>query len=327
MKSAAEMGAVRRVAWQSPMLNRAPLPTAAVPAIGGTLAHQPAVSSAIAEKPVRVDFFGVAGLERHAEELAATHYVASRPTIDNRLERRLRDNERALRKAYVATMGAARDPRSVPSFADWLLDNFHVAQEQMRAIRTDLLPGIHKQLPSLIDGPFQGYPRVFGLLWSFVDHCESHFDAQMLFRFVRAYRNVQPLTMGELWAVATALRVVLVENFRHLAEDMVTDRAVCQETSSSAAQALVAALGRVGTPLPTTLAVQPTPGLCERDPAVAPPSLWLNAIRAAPGTAAKYIFEVPRFRRGIANMAIGNVIGSMRLMSSIDWRELQIGHA
>ena len=57
------MGAVRRVAWQSPMLNRAPLPTgAAVPAIGGTLAHQPAVSSAIAEKPVRVDFFGVSGL-------------------------------------------------------------------------------------------------------------------------------------------------------------------------------------------------------------------------------------------------------------------------
>ena len=99
----------------------------------------------------------------------------SRPTIDNRLERRLRDNESkgATQKCTSPPWGRPGTQVPLRSFADWLLDNFHVAQEQMRAIRTDLLPGIHKQLPSLIDGPFQGYPRVFGLLWSFVDHCEE----------------------------------------------------------------------------------------------------------------------------------------------------------
>ena len=35
---------------------------------------------------------------------------------------------------------------------------------------------------------------------------------------MRAYQRVQPLTIGELWAVAIALRVVLVENLRRLAE-------------------------------------------------------------------------------------------------------------
>ena len=36
----------------------------------------------------------------------------------------------------------------------------------------------------------------------------------MLRRFVRAYQRVQPLTIGELWAVAITLRIVLVENLR-----------------------------------------------------------------------------------------------------------------
>ena len=40
----------------------------------------------------------------------------------------------------------------------------------------------------------------------------------MLRRFVKADQRVQPLTIGELWAVAISLRVVLVENLRRLAE-------------------------------------------------------------------------------------------------------------
>jgi cyclic beta-1,2-glucan synthetase len=36
----------------------------------------------------------------------------------------------------------------------------------------------------------------------------------MLTRFVRAYQTVEPLGIGELWAVAITLRIVLIENLR-----------------------------------------------------------------------------------------------------------------
>ena len=58
---------------------------------------------------------------------------------------------------------------------------------------------------------------MFGLAWAFVAHTDSHFDAELLCRFVRAYQEVQPLAIGELWAVAITLRIVLVENLRRLA--------------------------------------------------------------------------------------------------------------
>ena len=43
---------------------------------------------------------------------------------------------------------------------------------------------------------------------------------KLLRRFVRAYQEVQPLTIGELWAVAITLRIVLIENLTRLAEQI-----------------------------------------------------------------------------------------------------------
>ena len=77
---------------------------------------------------------------------------------------------------------------------------------------------------NLASGHLKNYPRVFGVAWAFVAHTDSRFDPDMLRRFVMAYQCVQPLTIGELWAVAISLRVVLVENLRRLIERIVHSR-------------------------------------------------------------------------------------------------------
>ena len=114
--------------------------------------------------------------------------------------------------------------RGVVPAAEWLLDNYHLVEEQIREIRDDLPPGYYRQLPKLAAGPFAGYPRVFGLAWAFVAHTDSHFDPQILRRFISAYQRVQPLTIGELWAVAITLRIVLIENLRRLTDQITAGR-------------------------------------------------------------------------------------------------------
>ena len=89
-------------------------------------------------------------------------------------------------------------------------------------------------MPKLASGPFIGYPRVFGIAWAFVAHTDSHFEPETLRRFVRAYQTVQPLTIGELWAVAITLRIVLVENLRRAAHLIVSGRAARQEADDIA---------------------------------------------------------------------------------------------
>src|SRR6202040_2422066 len=85
-------------------------------------------------------------------------------------------------------------------------------------------PGFYRKLPKLASGHLEGFPRVFGVAWAFVAHNDSRFDPEVWRRFVSAYQRVQPLTIGELWAVAITLRIVLVENLRRVAERIVRSR-------------------------------------------------------------------------------------------------------
>ena len=75
---------------------------------------------------------------------------------------------------------------------------------------------------------------MFGLAWAFVAHTDSHFDPETLRRFVAGYQRVQPLTIGELWAVAITLRIVLVENLRRLADQITAGRAARAEANQLA---------------------------------------------------------------------------------------------
>ena len=202
----------------------------------------------------------------------------------------------------------------------------------MREIQEDLPPGFYRELPKLASGPLEGYPRVYGLAWSFVAHTDSRIELETLRRFVRAYQRVQPLTIGELWALAISLRVVLVENLRRLAE-RIAARGIAREEADAIADAL---LGTGGVPKPEpaavlqmleqrpfsqAFAVQLAQRLREQDPAVTPALEWLDRRLAREGTTADEIVHVEH-QEQIANHAtVRNVITSMRLLSSADWAD------
>jgi cyclic beta-1,2-glucan synthetase len=174
--------------------------------------------------PVRDELFGVERLEQHAESLAAAQRVTTRPPVVLSLHTRLHDNAAVLLAAYRASAAELESGRGVVPAAEWLLDNYHLVEEQIREIQDDLPPGYYRQLPKLAEGPFAGYPRVFGLAWAFVAHTDSHFDPDILRRFIAAYQRVESLTIGELWAVAITLRIVLIENLRRLVDQITAGR-------------------------------------------------------------------------------------------------------
>jgi len=147
-------------------------------------------------EPIREELFSVERLEGHARSLAVAQPVASNPSRRSPLAERLADNAAALLDAYRRSAAAVDEGRAVTPAAEGLIDNYHLVEKQIREIRTDLPLGYYRQLPKLLDGPFAGYPRVFGVAWAFVAHADSRFDAGILCRYVRAYQEVQPLTIG-----------------------------------------------------------------------------------------------------------------------------------
>jgi cyclic beta-1,2-glucan synthetase len=284
------------------------------------------------EELLREELFSVERLEQHGRSLAAAQPVSEKRLRGRSLTERLRDNARVLLAAYRDIAAAVAAGRPITPAAEWLLDNYHVIEEQIREIRVDLPPGFYRELPKFADGPFAGYPRVFTVAWAFVAHTDSRFDPETLRRFVRAYQSVQPLTIGELWAVAITLRVVLVENMRRAAQRIVSSR-IARQQADAVADRLLGVNGQVADPdalvrtrgdeadVPPAFVVQLAQRLRDQDPKVTPALVWLEEHLSAAKTTADEVVHDEHQRQGASNVTVRNIITSMRLISDVDWAE------
>jgi cyclic beta-1,2-glucan synthetase len=282
--------------------------------------------------PVREELFGVERLEQHARSLAAAQTVTAQPPIVLPLRARLEDNAAVLFAAYRASAAELASGRSLVSAAQWLLDGYHLVAEHIREIRNDLPPGYYRQLPKLAEGPFAGYPRVFGIAWAFVAHTDSYFDPAILRRFVVAYQQIQPLTIGELWAIAITLRIVLIENLRRLTDEITAARA-CRAESDALANRLLAAgdaqsaldadiATRSTGPLSEIFAAQLAKRMRDQDPRSTPALGWLEERLKGQGASIDEAVQHAQQREGASNVTVRNVVNSLRLISDIDWAEL-----
>jgi len=279
---------------------------------------------------IREELFGVERLEEHATSLAAAQRVATRAAVRRSLNARLNDNEAILLAAYRSTAAAVDGGQSITPAAEWLIDNYHLVEEQIRQINDDLPPKFYKQLPKLADGPFAGYPRVLGIAWAYIAHSDSRFDPLTLRRFVRAYQRVQPLTIGELWAVAITLRVVLVENLRRAAErignsrdaraaaDQIADRLLGINGFVSEPDALLRSYEE-DSPFSAAFVVQMVKRLRDQDPRVTPALQWLESRLTSQATNSDEVVHEEHQRQGASNVTVRNIITSMRLISDVNW--------
>ena len=100
--------------------------------------HSQALALSTLEEPIRAELFSAERLEQHAESLAAAQGVTTSPRKGRALLPRVIDNGRVLLDAYRALAKAIREERAITPAAEWLVDNYHIVDEQLREIRDEL---------------------------------------------------------------------------------------------------------------------------------------------------------------------------------------------
>src|SRR5690606_27662225 len=127
------------------------------------------------------------------------------------------ENARLLGQACRLLSSAVKTKQQIVPAAEWLLDNFYLIEDQIRATKKHLPPGYSRTLPRLINGPSSGLPRVYDIALEIVSHSDARVSTENLSSFVEAYQKVTSLTLGELWAIPIMLRLVLIEDLRRIA--------------------------------------------------------------------------------------------------------------
>ncbi|MEO6022604.1 MAG: hypothetical protein ABIP64_05725, partial [Burkholderiales bacterium] len=279
------------------------------------------------DEPIREELFSQERLEQHARTLANDQVVTTWPERGESIARRVRSNQTILQGALRTIAHAETNKRAITPAAEWMLDNFHVVEEQIADIHKHLPEHFYRELPKLAGGPLQGYPRVYGISWAYVAHTDSRFSAEAFIGFVSTYQHSEPLTMGELWALPITLRVVLVENLARFAKKIINSqrgREIANEyvnkLSSVDRNEALSGLRLPEATVRRAFAVQLVQRLRDHHPHTAPASEPLTRWLAEQKMSIDELVQQEHSSQSAANLSVRNIVTSMRQISAFDWR-------
>lgn len=281
--------------------------------------------------PPPFELFNLERLAAHARALAEGHRVTHLAGPDKLLPR-LGDNERRLREACEA-LGAAKGANQRSSYAaEWLLDNVHVIEEQVAIARRHLPRHHSRELPHLVAEPFYGYPRVYHLAIEVIAHVDGRVDRENISRFVEAYQEVVPLSLGELWAIPIMLRLALLENLRRVAvrvqgamehrllAEHWADRLLRASEEDPRALLLASAeMARSNPQLTNAFVAEFVQRVRERNGLVDIPLTWIDHQLAVAGASIDSRVRQETWQQAVDQVSVAASIGSLRFLGTMPW--------
>ncbi|HET9834664.1 MAG TPA: glucoamylase family protein, partial [Vicinamibacterales bacterium] len=273
--------------------------------------------------PGPIELLGIEPLEEHARRLAALLTVSNRGRVSSRTHRkRLRQHARTLRQVYTSLAEDAKRGEPTSPATEWLLDNFHIVVAALRDIRHDLPAAFFRRLPWIAADEFAGVPRICAMALELIRCSAGRLEPQRLQRFITAFQSITPLTMGELWAWPSALKLALVEHLRARADILATSRAHQLE-----ADRLVDALEtpahvreRWPSHVHPAFVIRLLQRSREHETAVALREELDAALNSRGQTVEDAIRSEARHQAS-EQAFMANLIGSLRLISTFDWSE------
>ena len=274
---------------------------------------------------MRGELLSVERIEDRAKALASTlAVVPGRRRSARGILRRLDENALALRDAYRVLSEDTRQGLEVTAAGDWLLDNFHVLTSEIRQVREHLPQTFHDQLPRVASGEHAGHSRISVLAADVTAHSDNRLDDDQLKRFLNGFQTVVSLTLGELWAWPSMLKLSLVDNARVVADEILEAR-----QARRAADDRLAGVGPRGVLAPSTLpatlhlahVVQLLHRFREYGHASTAHRAAVEEHLAARQLTAEDAIRNELQRQAAAQVSIANVITSLRLCAALDWQE------
>ena len=147
-------------------------------------------------------------LERAAADLHHHHQLSDLPPQPVPAWRHIDEAVEWLNQARKSCTDA---PADAGKAAEWLLDNDYQVYRAIRQIKEDLPSSFYEKLPALEGEPKSGFPRVFALAHALLKATRLQITLPAAIQYICAYQRGSPLTIAELWAFPTMLRIACLE--------------------------------------------------------------------------------------------------------------------
>ncbi|MBB4144822.1 GH36-type glycosyl hydrolase domain-containing protein [Rhizobium rhizoryzae] len=276
---------------------------------------------------IRATYFNAEALRSCGEALARDGAATLPGFMSFEFRERHKENEREILRVYRSTAKDVEAGATITPAAEWLLDNHYIVEEAIQEVRRDFPKKFYRQLPTMRIGSME-IPRVLALAWLYVAHTHSTVNRDNLTAMTEGFQVHQSLEIGELWALPSFLRFVLIENLRRISIRVEKSRRMRQQ-ANDAADAIIKLNDEVAS-ADLLKKIEPltedntfsTQFLYRLRNASQSPSFaiqWLEARLAAAGTDTEEVMMAEQNRLSSGNVTMGNIIKSLREIDDTEW--------
>ncbi|WP_160007599.1 glucoamylase family protein [Rhizobium sp. 18055] len=240
---------------------------------------------------------------------------------------RHKENEKEILRVYRTTAADVEAGETITPAAEWLLDNHYIVEEAIQEVRRDFPKRFYRELPT-IDVNGTQIPRTLALAWLYVAHTHSTISQESLTALVDGFQEHETLRIGELWALPSLVRYVLVENLRRISIRVERSRRMRRRANEAADElvrltdpAKAAEYLRTLEPLAedNTFSTQFLYRMRDGSQTSSVAISWLDERLEALGRDTEATTMAEHSRLSSGNVTMGNIIRSLREIDDTEW--------
>lgn len=149
-------------------------------------------------------------LSQFARQLASEHITGASHRGCYEIQNRFFQNVKNLNNMYQQYKISLTQKIALPPASEWLVDNMYLINEQAEFIKRNFPKSYCRKLPCLINDTMNGRKRIYVIISELLNKTDGRCDPETLKEFLWEYQTVQPLSMGELWAVPLVFRMAVI---------------------------------------------------------------------------------------------------------------------
>ncbi|GGF95066.1 glycosyl transferase [Paenibacillus abyssi] len=232
-------------------------------------------------------------------------------------------------RAFVSELRAERSACAQPA-EEWLLDHAEFIEEQVLVVFQQSSTDFLRKLPHLHK---TGEARVLAICSDYLDHMDGSLDEYSFMSYIESYQEVSVLTIAEVWAIPLMMRMALIDKLAGTMDVVQERRQLCGtverllkgiEPSSLSPERLNKSLEGAGVEMPLSgpLIAHLTKHLREWSEDTAEVRDWLICKLENGAESLDRIVSYEYQLQASFHLTTGNLIGSLRFLSRLDWNEL-----
>ena len=157
-------------------------------------------------------------LEKYMEKIASEHNVCNYSDADTYPLQTLKNKYHIILETYNLLSKHIKMGIKIHSAGEWILDNFYIIEENVKAIQKKLTIKRYKQMPGISSGKYQGFARCYVLASEIVAFTDSKIDSENVNFCLKAYQKKKLLSMQEIWDLNVFLKLALISQISEMCE-------------------------------------------------------------------------------------------------------------